>query len=138
MMAVSLGAAFHLTRPPYRSCAQDGGGPLVYVSSINGRGKVRAERLRRLKGRIHGLAKTVAREVERFGIRINVVAPGIVQTPMTDALPEGGEAGGRDGNLPGTSRRTRGRRASVIAFLVSPADGHITGQVIRVDRGQYL
>lgn len=83
------------------------------------------------------VAKTVAREVGRFGIRSNVVAPGMVRTPMTDALPEEVKQQARDDSCLGRLAEPKDI-ASVIAFLASPQAGHITGQVIRVDGGQYL
>ena len=132
VMAVNLDAAFHLTRAAIPIMRENGGGALCTSVRSTGEGKVRAERLRRLKAGLHGLAKTVAREVGRFGIRVNVIAPGMVRTPMTDALPEEVKQAARDDSRLGRLAEP-GDIASVIAFLVSPAAGHITGQVIRVD-----
>ncbi len=138
VMAVNLDAAFHLTRAAIPIMRENGGGALVYVSSINGeRGKFGQSAYAASKAGLHGLAKTVAREVGRFGIRVNVIAPGMVRTPMTDALPEEVKQAARDDSCLGRLAEP-GDIASVIAFLVSPAAGHITGQVIRVDGGQYL
>jgi len=138
VMEVNLDAAFHLTRAAIPIMRENGGGALVYVSSINGeRGKFGQSAYAASKAGLHGLAKTVAREVGRFGIRVNVVAPGMVRTPMTDALPEEVKQAARDDSCLGRLAEP-GDIASVIAFLVSPAAGHITGQVIRVDGGQYL
>ena len=107
--------------------------PSVYASSINGeRGKFGQSAYAASKAGLHGLAKTVAREVRRFGIRVNVTLPGWVRTPDDRRPPRGGEAGGPRRQLPGTSRRTRGHRLGD-RLWVSPAAGHITGQVIRAD-----
>ena len=138
VMGVNLDAAFHLTRAAIPIMRRSGGGALVYVSSINGeRGKFGQSAYTASKAGLHGLAKTVAREVGRFGIRVNVVAPGMVRTPMTDALPEEVREAAREDSCLGRIAEPEDI-ASVIAFLVSPAAGHITGQVIRVDGGQYL
>jgi len=138
VMGVNLDAAFHLTRAAIPIMRRSGGGALVYVSSINGeRGKFGQSAYTASKAGLHGLAKTVAREVGRFGIRVNVVAPGMVRTPMTDALPEEVKEAAREDSCLGRIAEPEDI-ASVIAFLVSPAAGHITGQVIRVDGGQYL
>jgi 3-oxoacyl-[acyl-carrier protein] reductase len=138
VMAVNLGAAFHLTRAAIPIMREGGGGAIVYVSSINGeRGKFGQSAYAASKAGLHGLAKTVAREVGRFGIRINVVAPGMVRTPMTENLPEEVLEAARDDSCLGKLAEPEDI-ASVIAFLTSPQAGHITGQVIRVDGGQYL
>jgi 3-oxoacyl-[acyl-carrier protein] reductase len=138
VMAVNLGAAFHLTRAAIPVMREGSGGAIVYVSSINGeRGKFGQSAYAASKAGLHGLAKTVAREVGRFGIRINVVAPGMVRTPMTEGLPDEVLEAARDDSCLGRLAEPEDI-ASVIAFLVSPQAGHITGQVIRVDGGQYL
>ena len=138
VMAVNLGAAFHLTRAAIPIMRQGGGGAIVYVSSINGeRGKFGQSAYAASKAGLHGLAKTVAREVGAFGIRINVVAPGMVHTPMTETLPEDVKQQAREDSCLGRIAEPEDI-ASVIAFLASPKAGHITGQVIRVDGGQYL
>lgn len=138
VLAVNLGAAFHLTRAAIPVMRQGGGGAIVFVSSINGeRGKFGQSAYAASKAGLHGLAKTVAREVGGFGIRVNVVAPGMVRTPMTESLPADViEAARRDSCLGKLAEPED--IASVIAFLVGPASRHVTGQVIRVDGGQYL
>jgi NAD(P)-dependent dehydrogenase (short-subunit alcohol dehydrogenase family) len=138
VMAVNLGAAFHLTRAAIPIMREGGGGAIVYVSSINGeRGKFGQSAYAASKAGLHGLAKTVAREVGRFGIRVNVVAPGMVRTPMTATLPEEVIEAAREDSCLGRLAEPEDI-AAMIAFLASPQAGHVTGQVIRVDGGQYL
>ncbi len=138
VLAVNLDSGFYLSRAATPLMRQAGGGAIVFVSSINGeRGKFGQANYAASKAGLHGLAKSLARELGHFGIRVNVVAPGMIRTPMTVSLPdEIQEAARKDSSL--------GRLgepedvADVIAFLVSDAARHITGQVIRVDGGQYL
>ena len=67
---------------------QQEGGRVVLIGSINGsRGKFGTSAYSASKAGLLGLAKSVARETGRFGITVNVVEPGWVRTPLTEALP---------------------------------------------------
>jgi NAD(P)-dependent dehydrogenase (short-subunit alcohol dehydrogenase family) len=89
------------------------------------------------KAGLLGLAKTLAAEWAPHGIRCNVVLPGMIETPKVAALPAGLKAGllravavGRFG--------TTAELAGVIAFLLSPAAGYMTGELVHVDGGLRL
>lgn len=137
VMSSNLDSAFYLLRAatPYLRRA---GGAVVFISSINGeRGKVGQAAYAASKAGMNALAKTAARELGGFGIRVNVVAPGWITTPMTAGLPEEiGErarletALGRLGEPDDVAR--------VTAFLAGPLAGHMTGQIVRVDGGQLI
>ena len=111
---------------------------VVLVSSINGqRGKFGQGAYAASKAGLHGFARSLAREVGRFDIRVNVVAPGMIESPMTADLPEEIREQARTESCLGRIGRPADV-ASVVSFLISSSARHVTGQVLRVDGGQYL
>lgn len=139
VLAVNLTSAFYLIRAITPTMRRAGCGVVVLIASINGeRGKLGQANYAASKGGLIALGKTTARDVGRFGIRVNVIAPGFVETPMTSSLPE--------------AVKERARSESVLGRLGSPDDiagatlflccpqlsRHITGQVLRVDGGQLI
>ena len=92
VMSVNLDSAFYLLRAATRALRRQGGA-VVFVSSINGeRGKVGQAAYAASKAGMNALARTAARELGHFGIRVNVVAPGWIDTPMTAAAPAAARA----------------------------------------------
>lgn len=86
------------------------------------------------KGAVIAMTKTMARELCRFGITVNAVAPGIIETEMTTSLP----AKVRDEMLKAIPLGRFGQPeevAGIIAFLVSTRADYLTGQVLRIDGG---
>lgn len=89
------------------------------------------------KAGIMGFTKTVAREYAGRGITVNAVAPGFIETAMTEVLP---------GNIKEEMKKIIpiGRFgkvediANAALFLASPESGYITGQVIHVNGGMYM
>ncbi len=136
VVTVNLTSAFRACRAAVPAMRRTGGGGIVLVSSINGeRGKFGQTAYAASKAGLHGLAKSLARETGRFGIRVNVVAPGLIRTAMTRDLPE-------DTVRQAVAESCLGRPgepedvAGAIAFFLSDAARHVTGQVLRVDGGQ--
>ncbi len=133
---VNLRGAFLLLRHAIPIMRERGGGSVVLIGSINGsRGKRGTAAYSASKAGLLGLARSAAREVGRFGIRINVVESGWVRTPLTDSLPpeirEAALAETALGELVEPSDV-----AEVVAFLAKAK--RITGQVFRVDAGQFM
>jgi 3-oxoacyl-[acyl-carrier protein] reductase len=84
-----------------------------------------------------GLTKTAAREYASRGVTVNAVAPGFIQTAMTDALPDNVREEMMR-NIPLGSFGTAADVAEAVAFLASPGAGYITGNVIHVNGGMYM
>ncbi len=115
-----------------------GGGRLVLIGSINGsRGKLGTAAYSASKAGLLGLAKTVSRETGRFGILVNVVEPGWVRTPLTDAIAEHVREAAIAETLIGELVEPEDV-ASAVVFLCGPGARRVTGQILRVDAGQYL
>ncbi|MFV1959479.1 MAG: SDR family oxidoreductase, partial [Planctomycetota bacterium] len=138
VLRVNLSSAFHLLRLAVPRMRKGGGGSIVFISSINGeRGKFGQANYAASKAGLIGLARTAAREGGRFSIRVNVVAPGMILTPLTENLPR--EI--LDRAVEETALGRLGRPADVAAatlFLASDLGRHVTGQVLRVDGGQLM
>jgi 3-oxoacyl-[acyl-carrier protein] reductase len=138
VQAVNLRGAFLLLLHSIPLLRQGAGGRIVLIGSINGsRGKFGTSAYSASKAGLIGLAKSVAREVGRFGILVNVVEPGWVRTPLTEAVPQAVKDAALAESLLETFLEPADVAASVV-FLCGPGAAHITGQVLRVDGGQYL
>lgn len=138
VLNVNLKGCFNYCRAAAARMKDAGAGRIVNVASINGlRGKFGQANYAASKGGMVALSKTLARELGRYGVTVNVIAPGMVRTEMTAALPH-------DVIEKAVSETLVGRLAEpadcadVVAFLCGDGARHLTGQVVRVDGGQYL
>ncbi|MBC8277681.1 MAG: 3-oxoacyl-ACP reductase FabG [FCB group bacterium] len=113
-------------------------GRIVNLTSINGmRGKFGQANYSAAKAGIIGLTKTVAKELGGKGVTCNAVAPGLILTAMMDAMPEDA----KNASLAETAVKRLGTPedvAYIVSFLCSDKAQHITGEVIKVDGGQYI
>ena len=138
VLAVNLSSAFHLLHAAVPLMRRTGPGAIVLISSINGeRGKIGQSSYAASKAGLNALARTAARELGAFGIRVNALAPGWIETPMTAAAPD--EARQRalaESPLGRLGQPDDVARAAM--FLVSELGRHVTGQVLRVDGGQLI
>jgi len=134
--AVHLRAPFALTAAAAPHMPE--GGAVTFIgSNLADAGMVAAAGYAAVKGGAHSLARTLAVELAPHRIRVNTVAPGTVQTPMTAGLEE--DAAAREVHL---SKSLVGRLgtiedvAAATLFLSSPAAGYVSGAVLTVDGGQ--
>jgi len=138
VLNVNLKGAFnfiHHLAPHFREKQR---GKIVNVSSINGlRGKFGLANYAASKAGLIGLTKTVAKELGRYNVNVNAVAPGYILTPLTQNLPQQI----LDQALAETVLGRLGQPedvANTILFLCSDLAKHITGEVIKIDGGQYI
>ena len=138
VLEVNLTGAFNVARAAAPMLRESERGRLVLVSSINGiRGKFGQTNYAASKAGLVGLARSLALELARDHVTVNVIAPGFIDTPMTMDLPEGV----RRQAVARTPLGRQGRPEDVAAlarFLCSDEAAFITGAVIPVDGGQLL
>ena len=136
---VNLRGAFLLIRnvvPVMRE--KRAGGRIVLIGSINGsRGKFGTAAYSASKAGLLGLAKSVARETGRFGVLVNVIEPGWVRTPLTEKVPQEIKDAALAESLVGSFLEPEDV-ASAVTYLCGPGGRRITGQLLRVDGGQFL
>jgi 3-oxoacyl-[acyl-carrier protein] reductase len=114
------------------------GGKIVNISSINGmRGKFAQVNYSASKGGEIAMSKSLARELGKFNVNVNVVAPGMVMTEMAHGIPPEFLTKAMDETALGRFA-TPEECADVVAFLCSDRSRHITGEVIKIDGGQYM
>ncbi|MGC8837439.1 MAG: 3-oxoacyl-ACP reductase family protein [Anaerolineae bacterium] len=138
VLAVNLKGAFNYIRAVAPVFRAQGSGKIVNIASIHGlRGREAGGNYSAAKAGLLGLTKSVARDLGPYGVNVNAVAPGIVATDMVRALPEELKAAfvaqivlGRMGQPEDV--------AYLVTFLCSDLARHITGEVIKVDGGQYI
>ncbi len=113
-------------------------GKIVNVSSINGmRGKAGQANYAASKGGEIALSKTLAKELGRFNVNVNVVAPGMVLTDMMAQIPPEFKNKAMNETVVGRFA-TPEDVAHLTAFLCSDLARHITGEVVKIDGGQYI
>ena len=113
-------------------------GSIVSLSSFSGlRGNFGQCNYTAAKAGIIGFTKTLSKEVGKFGVRVNAVAPGFIESKMTEAMPE--ETKVMVKRLISLGRTGKPEEvASAIAFLASNDASYITGSVLNIDGGLWL
>ncbi|MBU1318173.1 MAG: SDR family oxidoreductase [candidate division Zixibacteria bacterium] len=114
------------------------GGKIVNISSINGiRGKFGQANYSASKGGEIAMSKTLAKELGKFNVNVNVVAPGMVMTEMARNIPAEFLNMAIDETVLGRIA-TADDVAHLVTFLCSDKARHITGEVFKIDGGQYI
>jgi len=132
VLATSLNGFYNMTRPVIEQMARKRKGAVVSISSVSSlvinRGQANYSAA---KAGLNAASKVVASEVGRLGIRVNVVAPGLIETDMTAAIPKAQ----LKAMIPMARIGKPEEVARVVAFLCSDAASYMTGQVISVNGG---
>jgi 3-oxoacyl-[acyl-carrier protein] reductase len=138
VIAVNLKGYFNYNRAAALVFKDQKHGKIVNISSINGlRGKFAQVNYSASKGGEIAMSKSLARELGKFNVNVNVVAPGMVMTDMAESIPPEFLTKAMDETALGRFA-TAGDCADLVAFLCSDRARHITGEVIKIDGGQYM
>jgi 3-oxoacyl-[acyl-carrier protein] reductase len=138
VLDVNLKGAFNYLHAASPIMRDQKGGRVISISSIHGlRGRQAGPNYSAAKAGLIGLSKSAARDLGPYGVTVNVVAPGIIETDMVRALPD--EV--KDRFVADIIMGQMGQPENVaylVTFLSSDRARHITGEVIKVDGGQYI
>ena len=134
----NLKGVFNCMKHVARQMIKQRGGRIINISSVSGvLGNAGQANYCAAKAGVIGLTKSFAREVASRGITVNAVAPGFIETEMTEVLSDAVKAGATE-QIPMKHFGTTEDIAGAVAFLASGAAGYITGQVICVDGGMAM
>jgi 3-oxoacyl-[acyl-carrier protein] reductase len=138
VLRVNLKGAFNCIRAVSKPMIKQRHGRIINISSVVGlMGNPGQANYVASKAGLIGLTKAVARELASRNITVNAVAPGFIQTEMTEALPEATRQL-MLAQIPLGRFGTPGEVAQAVAFLASEAAAYITGQVIQINGGMLM
>jgi 3-oxoacyl-[acyl-carrier protein] reductase len=140
VIAVNLTSTFMLMRAAVRGMmrAKTGYGRIVNISSVSGvLGNPGQGNYAASKAGMIGMTKSVAREVASRGITANCIAPGFIQTPMTDALNEKQVATIKEA-IPAQAFGNPADIAAAVVYLASEEARYVTGQTLHVNGGMLM
>lgn len=134
VIRTNLDSFFYVTRPVLNDMLLKRYGRIINIVSLSGlKGLPGQTNYSGAKGGVIAATKALAQEVGRRGITVNAVAPGFIKTDMTENISEKEMKALIPVNRFGTSEEV----AHLVAFLVSPDSGYITGEVISINGGMY-
>jgi len=138
VLAVDLTGVFEMTKRFIDPMAERGWGRVINISSIVGEiGNFGQANYAAAKAGVIGLTKTLAREYARKGVTVNAVAPGFINTRMTQQMPEKALATVRE-MIPMGRLGEPDEIAAGVTFLATEAASYITGQVLSINGGMSM
>ena len=138
VMRINLGGCFNMAKATFPGMRERGWGRIVNIGSINGQaGQYGQVNYAAAKSGIHGFTKALAQEGAKFGVTVNAIAPGYIDTDMVAAVPapvlEKIVAKIPVGRLGQASEIARG-----VAFFASEEGGFVTGSTLSINGGQHM
>jgi acetoacetyl-CoA reductase len=138
VMRINLGGCFNMAKATFPGMRERGWGRIVNIGSINGQaGQYGQVNYAAAKSGIHGFTKALAQEGAKFGVTVNAIAPGYIDTDMVAAVPEPVlekiVARIPVGRLGSADEIARG-----VAFLCSENAGFVTGSTLSLNGGQHM
>lgn len=138
VLSTDLKSVFFTTKAAASLMMRQRSGSIINIASVVGiTGNAGQANYAAAKAGVIGFTKSAAKELAARGIRVNAIAPGFIETDMTDAIPEKI----REGMLETIPLRRGGKAedvANAVAFFASDDAGYITGQVLKVDGGMVM
>jgi len=138
VMRINLGGCFNMAKATFPGMRERGWGRIVNIGSINGQaGQYGQVNYAAAKSGIHGFTKALAQEGAKFGVTVNAIAPGYIDTDMVAAVPppvlEKIVAKIPVGRLGQAEEIARG-----VVFLCSEDAGFVTGSTMSINGGQHM
>ncbi|MFO1259458.1 MAG: acetoacetyl-CoA reductase [Sphingomonadaceae bacterium] len=138
VMRINLGGCFNMAKATFGSMRERGWGRIVNIGSVNGQaGQYGQVNYAAAKSGIHGFTKALAQEGAKYGVTVNAIAPGYIDTDMVAAVPapvlEKIVAKIPVGRLGHAEEIARG-----VAFLCSEDAGFVTGSTMSINGGQHM
>lgn len=138
VLRINLGGCFNMAKATFPGMRERGWGRIVNIGSINGQaGQYGQVNYAAAKSGIHGFTKALAQEGAKFGVTVNAIAPGYIDTDMVAAVPENVlekiVAKIPIGRLGMAEEIARG-----VAFLTSENGGFMTGSTMSINGGQHM
>jgi acetoacetyl-CoA reductase len=138
VMRINLGGCFNMAKATFPGMRERGWGRIVNIGSINGQaGQYGQVNYAAAKSGIHGFTKALAQEGAKYGVTVNAIAPGYIDTEMVAAVPapvlEKIVAKIPVGRLGHAEEIARG-----VAFLCSEDAGFVTGSTMSINGGQHM
>jgi 3-oxoacyl-[acyl-carrier protein] reductase len=138
VITINLTSAFYISKIIARHMAKRRTGSIVNMASVVGvGGNAGQANYAASKAGLIGLTRSVAKEIGGRGVRVNAVAPGYIDTEMTQKLPEAAKEAFLT-QIPMKRPGTPQEVASVVTFLASDQSAYVSGHVLRVDGGMSI
>jgi len=138
VIGTNLTSMFNVTKQVVADMVERGFGRIIQISSVNGaKGQAGQTNYSAAKAGIVGMTKAAAKELAYLGIRVNAIAPGLIRSAMTEAMPQR-IWDSKVAEVPMGRAGEPSEVASVAVFLASDLSSYMTGTVMEITGGRHL